>query len=304
MRQKKEIRVSPEVKILVSRIRVFPGQPREEFDEEDMNGLAASIKEVGLQQPITVKLVTDDPNYDFELIDGERRLRAHKLLNYKEILAFIRQIGSDFEQYVKSVASNFCRSPHTPLETAHALKKIVDWFVKNGERDSVAIDKAGRICGRSSSWVYQHIGLLKLCPGVQVLIKEKKLMFPIGVALSNLTHKAQVSFAAEIIDRELGYKKALAYIREHRNKHLTENARIRTSADDFSRIVKFLKHLREESEISLDFSFVKLKEILNSRDPKETEKLIKMIDREINSLNGFKTALCEIQSGVSVRAAS
>lgn len=102
------------LEIPIDHIVVYANQPREEFNEEELNGLADSISEVGLQNAITVRRILDRPLY-YELVDGERRFRACQICGLTSISALVKNISSEDEQYVSSVVSNFCRSGHTPL---------------------------------------------------------------------------------------------------------------------------------------------------------------------------------------------
>ncbi len=266
--------------IAISKIRRFAGQPRQEFDEEELLGLANSIKEIGLQNPISVIPVIGDPAHDFELLDGERRLRAHHLLGLSHIQVYIRSNMPRNQQFALSVAANFCRVGHTPIETARALKIIVDDFVKNGvdgeclSREE-CLERAANICGRSVAWASQHLSLLHLCLEVQTMVQKKRISFQIGMALSGIKEEFQIKMAKHILASELDQRKALSYIRTERSPEiLGSHGRNRKPSDDYVIIMTGVKKANKEFDLLLDTSMKKLKEAFNNRAPEDLETLI------------------------------
>ena len=266
--------------IAVSRIRRFTGQPRQDFDEEELLGLARSIEEIGLQQPISIISITGDPDYDFELVDGERRLRAHHMLGLSHIQSYIRSHMPRDKQFALSVAANFCRVGHTPMETARALKMIVTGFMKNGvEGEQLGreecIERAARICGRSAGWASQHLSLLHLCLEVQNYLSKKQLSFQVGMALSGIKEEAQIRLAKHIINTEMDHRKALSYIRAERSPEIVSvHGRNRKPSDDYAIIVGGVRKAVNELDLLLDISMKMMKEAFNSRPEKDFDKII------------------------------
>jgi ParB family chromosome partitioning protein len=266
--------------IALSRIRPFADQPRKEFNEEELLGLARSIEEIGLQQPISIIPITGDVNYDFELVDGERRCRACKLIGLGHITAFILPKMNKDKQFALSVVSNFCRVGHTSMETAVALQIIVDGFIKNGidgehlSKDE-CIERAAKICGRGYAWGVQHLSLLRLCPEVQNHLVSKRISFQVGIALTGLKDEFQLRFIRHIISSELDHRQALAYIRGQRSPDVvSHHGRIRKPADDYAIILRGVKKASSELDMLLDISMKKIKEACNSRSTQEVEKII------------------------------
>lgn len=147
------------------RVRPLPDQPRKRFT--GIMKLGKSIQLIGQTTPGIVTLVTDDPNYDAQLIDGERRLRACVAINHPFEAVVKENAGSYFKQFLKSVAANFQRQDHNVIEIAHALKKAHDG--ENGEV-GLTIKELAALCGKSTTWVTQHLSLLKLSDEVQQLL--------------------------------------------------------------------------------------------------------------------------------------
>ena len=110
--------------IAIDKIKVNPHQPRTEFKEEPLNNLASSIKEHGIFQPL---IVTQTLAGEYELIAGERRLRAAKLVGLKEVPVILRT-AKELEKLELSLIENIQRHDLNPMEKALSYKKLVDDF--------------------------------------------------------------------------------------------------------------------------------------------------------------------------------
>jgi ParB family chromosome partitioning protein len=142
-----------------------PQQPRDLFDEESLEALAASIREVGVLQPIVVGPQGDDGRH--VLVAGERRLRAARKAGLSEIPAVIRD-GDDANRLVEAVVENVQREDLGPLEEAAAYRTLMEDFGMTHEQ------VAGRV-GRSRSSVTNATRLLQLPGAIQSLLVEGSL---------------------------------------------------------------------------------------------------------------------------------
>jgi len=150
--------------IAVLKIRPNPFQPRENFDETTLEDLKNSIAEKGIIQPITVRK-TDD---GYELIAGERRLRAVTALNFDSVPAYVLDIDSDEEMLELSLIENIQREDLNPIDIARAYNKLlVDC---NLTQESVA-----RRVGKDRSTVANFLRLLKLPRQIQESLKVAEL---------------------------------------------------------------------------------------------------------------------------------
>ena len=140
----------------VGSISPNPRQPRQVFDEEAMDELVHSVKEVGLLQPVVVRAVGEDR---YELIMGERRWRATQEAGLEAIPAIVRETGDDV-MLRDALLENLHRSQLNPLEEAAAYQQLLDDFGCTHE------ELAGRI-GRSRPQISNTLRLLKLSPPVQ-----------------------------------------------------------------------------------------------------------------------------------------
>lgn len=141
------------------RVKPLPDQIRKRFT--GIRRLALSIKFIEQTTPAKVRLITGDPDYDAQLIDGERRLRACLLIDRK-ILAYVDENVTEKNQYEHSVASNFGRQDHDPMEIVNAILR----FRADGKKN----DQIAQIFGKSVGWVNQYHSLHKLTPEVQQMM--------------------------------------------------------------------------------------------------------------------------------------
>ena len=132
LREKEKI-----VYLLIDEIRPNPYQPRENFDHESLDDLVASIKEKGIIQPVLVRPTASG----YELIAGERRLRAANSLNIKEIPAIIKE-AKDEESLELALIENIQRQDLNPIEEACAFKHLIERFSFSQEKIAQTIGKA------------------------------------------------------------------------------------------------------------------------------------------------------------------
>ncbi len=145
-------------------IEFNPFQPRKEFNDKELQELSDSIKTLGLIQPVTVRSIGRDR---YQLISGERRLRACRLAGLKEIPAFIR-IADDQAMMEMALVENIQRSDLNPLEIAFAYQRLID------ECDLTHQNVALRV-GKNRTTVTNYLRILKLPPTIQNGIKEEKI---------------------------------------------------------------------------------------------------------------------------------
>ena len=131
-------------------IKPNPFQPREDFDQQSIEELAQSIKGKGVIQPLLVRRKGDN----YELIAGERRLRAANSLGLKEIPIIVRDV-SDQDSLELALIENVQREDLNPIEEAHAFQHLMDKF-------QVTQEKISEVLGKARSTITNTLGLLKL----------------------------------------------------------------------------------------------------------------------------------------------
>lgn len=155
--------------IPIERIRAFAFQPRKWFDAEEITARAESMKAMGQQDPVTVEPVFGDPKHDYELINGESRLRSAREAGIKTLWAAVRSapFPSKVEKHLASLVANFNRSDHTPMEISDALNVQV---TEGGMNQS----EIARALGKSPMWVGHYLSLQKLHPDFQAMMHPSR----------------------------------------------------------------------------------------------------------------------------------
>lgn len=172
-----------------------PNQPRRQFDEETIEELATSIKEFGLIQPIVV--APRDGKY--EIIAGERRYRAAKMINMEEIPAIIRETSAE-EAAKMALIENVQREDLNPIDEAMAYKDIIDAY-------GITQQNLGDVIGKSRGYIGNTMRLLQLDPRVVDFIRDGKLSVSHGKNLLSLEVEDQFPAAERIIKDNLTVRK-------------------------------------------------------------------------------------------------
>jgi len=182
-------RVNVVLDVPVDHIRANPNQPRQDFDVERLEELALSIKTHGLIQPITVRYIGEKR---FELISGERRLRATKLAGMPEIPAYIRE-ADDEQSMAFALIENIQREDLNPLEIAMAYKRLVDEF------EYTQAEVANRV-GKNRTTVTNMMRLLNLPDFIQTALISNEITIGHARALITIEDiNAQASLLSKII---------------------------------------------------------------------------------------------------------
>lgn len=150
--------------IEISRIIPNPDQPRRTFDNEALEELAASIRELGVIQPLSLR-VNDDGRY--QIIAGERRWRAAKLAGLSSLPAYVRT-ASDSEVTEMALIENIQREDLNAIEVALAFKKLIETY-------NLTQDRLSERLGKKRSTVSNHLRLLKLPAEIQLGLRDRKL---------------------------------------------------------------------------------------------------------------------------------
>lgn len=150
--------------IQIDRIEPNPDQPRTTFDEESLEELAISIRELGIIQPLSLRL-TESGNY--QIIAGERRWRAAKLASLTTVPAYVRTV-TDSEITEMALIENIQREDLSSIEVALAFKKLIDNYNLTQERLSERL-------GKKRATIANHLRLLKLPAVIQLALRDRKL---------------------------------------------------------------------------------------------------------------------------------
>jgi ParB family chromosome partitioning protein len=195
---------SGSVEIPISRVRPNPHQPRQRIGQAELETLAASIVEHGVLQPILVTETIDG----YQLVAGERRLRASQLAGLERIPAIIRQLA-DRDQLEIALVENLQREDLGPLEEAHAFRSLLSDFGMSQE------DIAARV-GRARSTVANTLRLLDLDQGVQAALVDGSISEGHARALGGLTPDQQARVVGTVVDQQLSVRQTEELVRRLR----------------------------------------------------------------------------------------
>jgi ParB family chromosome partitioning protein len=191
-------------KIPTARIRPNPFQPRREFEPEALAQLEASIRANGLLQPITVRRKGDS----YELIAGERRLRAVRNLDWKDVPAVVRDFD-DQTLLVLALVENLQRADLNAIEEARGYQRLLGEF-------SLTHQEVAEAVGKDRSTITNLLRVLTLPESVQSLVASGKLSAGHARALVGVGENEAVALAAEIVNAGLSVRQTEQRIRQHR----------------------------------------------------------------------------------------
>ena len=184
------------IEIGLDLIDVNPYQPRTYFDEEALIELANSIKELGVIQPITVRKLNENK---FQLVSGERRFRASKLIENKTIPAYIR-LANDQEMLEMALVENIQRKNLDPIEVALSYQRLIDEIQLTQEELSIRV-------GKKRSTVTNYLRLLKLDPILQTGMRDGFISMGHGRAMINIQNtEDQLAIYEKILSEKLSVR--------------------------------------------------------------------------------------------------
>jgi len=191
----------------IDSIAVNPFQPRSNFNEDSLEELAGSIRELGVIQPITVRKI--DFN-QFQLVSGERRFRASKLVGLKTIPAYIR-IANDQESLEMALVENIQRQDLDPIEIALSYQRLLDEIQLTQEKMSERV-------GKKRSTVTNYLRLLKLDPIIQTGMRDGFISMGHGRALVNIDQsKDQIKLYELILKNKLSVRETEVAVKKQQS---------------------------------------------------------------------------------------
>lgn len=193
------------IELDIDAIEINPFQPRTNFNEESLTELSTSIKELGVIQPITVRKL--DYN-KYQLISGERRLRASKMAGLTHVPAYIR-LANDNESLVMALVENIQRHDLDPIEIALSYQRLIDEIQLTQEQMSDRV-------GKKRSTIANYLRLLKLDPIIQTGIRDGFISMGHGRALINIEDQdAQADIYQKIVSQNLSVRETEALVKSY-----------------------------------------------------------------------------------------
>lgn len=212
-----------------------PFQPRTHFNEETLKELSVSIKELGVIQPITVRKIKGN---QYELVSGERRLRASKLAGLDRIPSYVR-LANDQESLEMALVENIQRQDLDPIEIGLSYQRLIDEI-------KLTQDQLSERVGKKRSTIANYMRLLKLDPIIQTGMRDQFITMGHGRALVNIEDsKLQLDLYKQIVKKGLSVRAIETLVKSFRNTKTNYT-------NSYSS--PFIKQAAEELEIIFDTS--------------------------------------------------
>ena len=221
------------IKLDIDDIEISPFQPRTNFNEETLRELASSIRELGVIQPITVRKLAFNK---YQLVSGERRFRASKLIGKQTIPAYIR-IANDQESLEMALVENIQRQDLDPIEIALSYQRLIDEIQLTQEQMSERV-------GKKRSTIANYLRLLKLDPIIQTGMRDGFISMGHGRAIVNINNQIdQLEVYEKIISSKLSVRATEALV-----KNLNNPSEIKSSSETVGIPKPIKKGIKEFSE--------------------------------------------------------
>ena len=254
----------------ITLIETNPFQPRTEFDETALKELAQSIKEQGVIQPVTVRKLGYNK---YQLISGERRLRASKMAGLAKIPVFIR-VANDEQMLELALIENIHRENLNAIEVAISYQRLIDECNMTQEEVS---DKVGK----SRSAVANFLRLLKLPAEVQIAIRDGHITMGHARALINISDKEQqLKLLQQIIEDEMNVRQTEELAEKAKNPEAKERkqtnfipehfkSKIKTLSLTLNTKVKVTRNVKGQGSVVIDF-----------KDEAEFDRIMEMFSKK------------------------
>jgi len=258
--------------IPVDLVDANPFQPRTSFDEQAMEELAASIRKLGIVQPLTVRESGDGR---FQLIAGERRLRAAKLAGLTHVPAYIRT-ADDQAMLELALVENIQREDLDAVEVAISFQRLIEECRLTQEQLSERV-------GKQRSTVANYLRLLKLPAEIQLGIRNKNLTMGHARALVNIGDpRQQIDIYYKVVDGELSVRQTEELVRQLQAKAGKDPEKIRRKQQLNEDFVQLTNHLNRIFSVNVNFRINeegKGKIVIPFGNSEEMERILGVFDR-------------------------
>ena len=195
-------------------ISTNPFQPRTHFNEDALKELSSSIKELGVIQPVTVRKMKGD---QYQLVSGERRLRASKMAEISKIPAYVR-LANDQESLEMALVENIQRQDLDPIEIGLSYQRLI-------EEINLTQDQLSERVGKKRSTITNYMRLLKLDPIIQTGIRDQFITMGHGRALVNVEEpETQLDLYKQIVKKGLSVRAVEVLVRQLKNPKVSPSS--------------------------------------------------------------------------------
>jgi ParB family chromosome partitioning protein len=255
--------------IEISQIETNPFQPRSHFDPESMEELAASIRQIGIIQPITVRKLADRK---YQLIAGERRLRACAMAGLERIPCYVRTAADD-SMLELALVENIQREDLDPIEVAISYQRLI-------EECSLTQESLSDRVGKKRSTISNYLRLLKLPAEIQLGLRDARLSMGHARTLINIEDpETQLEVYHRILDNNLSVRKIEEIVRKIQTKGKPGSEEKESQPGEHKQLQDQLKRF---FEVGVQFSRNgkgKGKIVLTFNSDEELEKILDKLDR-------------------------
>lgn len=264
--------VEANLEIDISAIEHNPFQPRTRFDETALNELASSIRELGIVQPLTVREISKGK---YQLIAGERRLRASKIAGLKTIPAYVRK-ADDQAMLELALVENIQREDLDAIEVAISYQRLI-------EECKLTQEKLSDRVGKQRSTVANYLRLLKLPAEIQLGIRNKQLTMGHARTLINIEDiDQQIKVYYHVVNEELSVRKTEELVRQMQLEKLKDPAK----ASKKKQLIEEYEELSEELSKVFSSEVVfrinnkgKGKIVIPFEDSDDMERILGLLDK-------------------------
>ncbi len=267
-----EKKVEANLEIAITAIEYNPFQPRTRFDETSLQELATSIRELGIVQPITVR---EKSAGKYQLIAGERRLRASKLAGLETIPAYVRT-ADDQAMLELALVENIQREDLDAIEVAISYQRLID-------ECSLTQEKLSDRVGKQRSTVTNYLRLLKLPAEIQLGIRNKQLTMGHARTLINIEDiDQQIKVYYQLVDESLSVRKTEELVRQMQVDKLKDPAKASKKQqlnEDFGEMSGQLSKVFNSEVVFRINNKGKGKIVIPFEDSDDMERILGLLDR-------------------------
>jgi ParB family chromosome partitioning protein len=267
-----EKKVEANLQIAIESIDANPFQPRTRFDEQALEELASSIKQLGIVQPLTVR---ETGNGRFQLIAGERRLRAAKIAGLTHVPAFIRT-ADDQAMLELALVENIQREDLDAVEVAISYQRLIEECKLTQEQLSDRV-------GKQRSTIANYMRLLRLPPEIQLGIKNKHVSMGHARTLVNIEDpKKQIKVYYKIIDDDLSVRATEELVRTLQTEILKDTSKVEKKKKLNEEFTQLSHHLEKLFSSKVIFRINEKgigKIVIQFDSPEEMERILGVFDR-------------------------
>ncbi|WP_349351718.1 MULTISPECIES: ParB/RepB/Spo0J family partition protein [unclassified Flagellimonas] len=232
------------VELDINSIEVNPFQPRSNFNDETLEELASSIRELGIIQPITVRKLDFNK---FQLVSGERRFRASKLVGLETIPAYIR-IANDQESLEMALVENIQRQDLDPIEIALSYQRLIDEI-------EITQEKLSDRVGKKRSTITNYLRLLKLDPIIQTGMRDGFISMGHGRALINIDKKKdQIAIYEKVVSEGLSVRATEQLVKARKEPESGGSVKKKSTQDVPEFVSKSLDSIKERLATKVDIT--------------------------------------------------